>query len=237
MEAVILAGGKGTRLRPYTTTLPKPLMPVGDRPILEIMITQLQAFGVGKITIAVNHMADLIMAFFGNGERFGVEIVYSIEDRPLGTVGPLRLLQDLPEHFLVMNGDVLTDLDYADLYCTHARGNAPLTIATFQRDLQIDFGVLEIDAVESRLTGFREKPTYHFEVSTGVYAFSRTLIERIPVDRPYGIDNLVLGMLQAGERVAAYPCRGYWLDIGRPEDYDRANENVGELLKSLLRTR
>jgi NDP-sugar pyrophosphorylase family protein len=237
MEAVILAGGKGTRLRPYTTTLPKPLMPVGDRPILEIMISQLQAAGVGKITIAVNHMADLIMAFFGNGEKLGVEITYSIEDRPLGTVGPLRQLHDLPEHFLVMNGDVLTDLDYADLYCTHARGTAPLTIATFQRDTQIDFGVLEIDAAEGRLTGFREKPTYHFDVSTGVYAFSRTLIERIPGDRPYGIDNLVLDMLRDGLRVAAYPFQGYWLDIGRPEDYDRANENAGELLKNLLRSR
>ena len=232
IEAVILAGGKGTRLRPYTTVLPKPLMPVGDRPILEIMISQLQAVGVGKITIAVNHMADLIMAFFGNGERLGVRIEYSIEDRPLGTVGPLRLIRDLPEHFLVMNGDVLTDLDYADVYCTHVRGDAPLTIATFQRDTLIDFGVLEIDAAKSRLTGFREKPTYHFDVSMGVYVFSRSLLSRIPADRPYGIDTLVLDMLQAGLPVKAYPFNGYWLDIGRPEDYDRANQDAGELLKN-----
>jgi len=237
IEAVILAGGKGTRLRPYTTTLPKPLMPVGDRPILEIMISQLQAVGVGKITIAVNHMADLIMAFFGNGERFGVKIEYSIEDRPLGTVGPLRLIRDLPEHFLVMNGDVLTDLDYADVYCTHVRGTAPLTIATFQRDTLIDFGVLEIDAVEGRLTGFREKPKYHFDVSMGVYAFSRSLLSRIPAGRSYGIDTLVLDLLQAGVPVKAYPFHGYWLDIGRPEDYDRANQDAGDLVKDLVRPR
>jgi NDP-mannose synthase len=237
MEAVILAGGKGTRLRPYTTTLPKPLMPVGDRPILEIMISQLQAAGVGKITIAVNHMADLIMAFFGNGEKFGVRIEYSIEDRPLGTVGPLRLIRDLPEHFLVMNGDVLTDLDYADVFCAHARDNALLTIATYRRDVQIDFGVLEVDAAENRLTGFREKPTYHFDVSAGIYAFSRSLLDRIPAERPYGIDSLVLDLLQAGLKVKAYPFEGYWLDIGRPDDYDNANLNASELLPILLRPR
>jgi NDP-mannose synthase len=237
MEAVILAGGMGTRLRPYTTTLPKPLMPVGDRPILEIMISQLQEAGVKKITIAVNHMADIIMAFFGKGERFGVELVYSIEDRPLGTVGPLRLIHDLPEHFLVMNGDILTDLDYADLYCSHVRGDAPLTIASFQRDVQIDFGVLEIDNSRSKITGFREKPTYHFDVSMGVYAFSRSLVKRIPVDQPYGIDSLVLELLHAGVGVKAYPFSGYWLDIGRPDDYDRANQEASELLKTLLRSR
>lgn len=237
MEAVILAGGKGTRLRPYTTTLPKPLMPVGDRPILEIMITQLQAAGFEKITIAVNHMADLIMAFFGNGEKLGVKIEYSIEDQPLGTVGPLRLIKDLPEHFLVMNGDVLTDLDYGNLYCTHARDNALLTIATYRRDVQIDFGVLEIDSAKNRLTGFREKPTYNFDVSTGVYAFSRAVIERIPADRSYGIDSLVLDLLRGGLTVKAYPFQGYWLDIGRPDDYDRANLDASELLSSLLRPR
>jgi NDP-sugar pyrophosphorylase family protein len=237
MEAVILAGGKGTRLRPYTTTLPKPLMPVGDRPILEIMITQLQAAGFEKITIAVNHMADLIMAFFGKGEKFGVRIEYSIEDQPLGTVGPLRLIKDLPEHFLVMNGDILTDLDYGNLHRTHARDNALLTIATYSRDVQIDFGVLEIDSAGNRLTGFREKPTYHFDVSTGIYAFSRAVVERIPADGPYGIDSLVLDLLRDGLKVKAYPFQGYWLDIGRPDDYDRANLDASELLPGLLRPR
>jgi len=229
MEAVILAGGKGTRLRPYTTTLPKPLVPVGDRPILEIVIGQLRAAGVKKITIAVNHMADLIMAFFGNGEKLGVEIVYSIEDQPLSTVAPIKLIHNLPEHFLVLNGDVLTDLAYEMLYQAHVKADVGLTIATCQRDVAIDFGVLDLDRQSSRLVGFREKPTYHFDVSMGVYVFSRSVLEHVPEGKPYGIDNLVLDMLRDGHMVKAYPFEGFWLDIGRPDDYERANLEIERL--------
>ncbi|HEU4698112.1 MAG TPA: sugar phosphate nucleotidyltransferase [Gemmatimonadales bacterium] len=235
LEAVILAGGKGTRLRPYTTTLPKPLMPVGERPILEIILGQLRRAGVGRVTIAVNHMADLIMAFFGDGRKFGLEIAYSMEDQPLGTVAPLRLIESLPERFLVMNGDVLTDLDYADLYRAHERAGAPLTIATYRRDVRIDFGVLEVDPATSRLTGFREKPAYHFDVSMGIYGFCRSVLEIVPADRPFGLDDLVLGMLARGMPVNAYPFDGYWLDIGRPDDYDRANQEADTVLAALTR--
>src|SRR5262245_11596317 len=133
MQAVILAGGKGTRLRPYTTTLPKPLVPVGDRPILSIILDQLKTAGCTKVTMAVNHLAELIMAFFGNGSKLGLEINYSLEERPLGTVGPLRLLDCLPEHFLVMNGDILSDLDYSAMFRQHLKSGAALTIATYTR--------------------------------------------------------------------------------------------------------
>jgi len=230
MEAVVLAGGKGTRLRPYTVTLPKPLVPVGEKPILEIVIGQLKAAGVTRITLAVGHMADIIMAFFGNGEKFGVEIVYSIEDQPLGTVAPLKRIENLPEQFLVMNGDLLTDLNYADLFQAHAASQAALTIATYKRDTRVDFGVLDVEEEGRRITGFHEKPVYHFNVSMGIYVFNRALLEQVPSDCPYGIDNLVLDLLGNGQEVNAYPFSGYWLDIGRPADYEQANQDAEKIV-------
>jgi NDP-sugar pyrophosphorylase family protein len=231
MEAVILAGGKGSRLKPYTLTLPKPLMPVGDEPILSIMIGQLRRAGVKKVTLAVNHMADIIMAFFGDGRKFGVKIAYSMEDKPLSTVGPLKLIRNLPEHFLVMNGDVLTDLNYSDLYKNHVKSGALFSIASYPRDQKIDFGVLEIDRARKTLTGFKEKPSYHFNVSMGVYVFNRKVLSRVPAGKPYGIDNLILDLLKDGQKIHAYPYSGYWLDIGRPDDYEKANEDIARVLK------
>ena len=230
MEAVILAGGRGTRLRPYTLSLPKPLVPVGERPILEIVIRQLKAAGVTRIYMAVGHLADIIMAFFGNGEKFGVEILYSVEDEPLGTVAPIKLIGNLPEHFLVMNGDILTDLDYGNLYRSHTESGAVLTIAAFQREAKIDFGVLEIDRTSNRLVGFREKPAYIFDVSMGIYVFSRQLLHMVPFKKHYGLDDLVLDMLKAGQLVNTYPYRGYWLDIGRPDDYEQAVQDIDKIL-------
>ena len=226
IRAVIMAGGKGTRLRPYTTTLPKPLMPVGDRPILNLVIDGLRDAGVERVTLAVNHMAEVIMAFFGSGEKFGLRIDYSVEDKPLGTIAPLKLIKDLPETFIVMNGDTLTDIDYAALHEAHIASGKPLTIATHKRRVEIDFGVLEVDESSGSVSGFREKPTDHFEVSMGVYVFNRSLLERVPDDEPYGLDDLVLGMLEDGQPINAYRFDGYWLDIGRPADYDQANQDV-----------
>lgn len=229
MEAVILAGGKGTRLKPYTTTLPKPLVPVGERPILGIVLDQLHSAGVNKITITVNHLAELIMAFFGDGSKFGLEIEYSLEDKPLGTVAPVKLIKDLPEHFFVMNGDLLTDIDYNVLYDAHVKSGAKLTVATYRRDAVIDFGVMDIDET-GRVVGFREKPTYHYNVSTGVYVYSRSVLDRVPENQPYGFDNLVLDMLRDGEPINTHRHTGYWLDIGRPDDYERANQDIAKIL-------
>ena len=229
MRAVILAGGKGTRLRPYTTTLPKPLMPVGEQPILNIVISQLKAAGVERVTLAVNHMAEVIMAFFGSGDKFGLRIDYSVEDKPLGTIAPLKLIKDLPENFIVMNGDTLTDINYAALYEAHIASGKPLTIATYKRQVEVDFGVLEVDEASGAVAGFREKPTHHFEVSMGVYVFNRGLLERVPDDEPHGLDDLVLGMLEDGQPINTYRFDGYWLDIGRPADYDQANQDVEKL--------
>lgn len=229
MRAIILAGGKGTRLQPYTSTLPKPLVPVGDRAILEIMLSQLKQAGVNHITIAVNHLAHLIMAYFGDGSRWGFNIDYSLEDKPLGTIAPLKLIKDLPDTFFVMNGDVLTNLDYYKLYTDHCSSQAEITVATFERETKIDFGVLRTDAGH-QIIAFEEKPTYHFRVSMGVYVINRRLLELVPEGHPYGFDNLMLDCIAKQRKAASWPHAGYWLDIGRPSDYEEANERIKDLL-------
>ena len=220
-RAVILAGGKGTRLRPYTVVLPKPLMPIGDYPILEVIVRQLVQAGFNHITLAVNHQAEIIKAFFQNGERWGIHIDYSLEDKPLGTMGPLRLIKNLPQHFLVMNGDVLTDLDYTAFHDCHVKKDDIFTISSMRRENRIDYGVLEIGA-EGVLSSFSEKPSVAVDVSMGVYMVSARALQHIPLDRPYGFDDLMLDLIGAGTPATVHSFSGYWLDIGRPEDYATA---------------
>ncbi|MFY1691196.1 sugar phosphate nucleotidyltransferase [Plantactinospora sp. WMMB782] len=222
------------RLRPYTTTLPKPLMPIGDsHSILQIVLDQLASRGFTSVTLAINYLGPLIQAFVGDGRRWGLDIDYVEEDRPLSTVGPLFALKDrLPDEFLVMNGDILTDLDYADLLHTHRVSGAGLTLATSERVHQIDFGVLDVDA--GRIVGFREKPALRYPVSMGVYGMSRKTLGPYPPGLPLGFDQLVLDLLAAGEHPATYPFDGFWLDIGRPEDYDEANLTFAQLKPLLL---
>jgi len=234
MRAVILAGGKGTRLMPYTTVIPKPMVPLGNMAIMEIVIKQLVHYGYADITVSVNHMAQLIMAYFGDGSRWGAAIDYSMEDKPLSTIGPLKLMDDLPEHFLVMNGDVLTDIDYRALFETHVASGANATIATYERDVNIDFGVLGFDADTGRVVEFVEKPTEHFSVSMGVYVFSRRILDTVPDNVAYGFDNFMIDSISRGDDVRAFPFKGYWLDIGRPEDYDMANRKFAELRSVIL---
>ncbi|MHC9543694.1 MAG: NDP-sugar synthase [Vulcanimicrobiota bacterium] len=234
MKAIILAGGKGTRLKPYSTVFPKPLMPVGEHPILGVVIKQLVAAGITDITISVNHMADLIMAFFGNGEKFGAKIEYSIENTPLGTVAPVKLVKNLEDHFLVMNGDLLTDINFNELIHCHNASGAKLTIAVYKRDATIDFGIVQIDSQTSQVKGFKEKPTYNYDVSTGVYVYSRILLDRVPDNQPYGMDRLILDMLHDDDPINTYRHNGYWLDIGRPDDYDQANRDVEGILETLV---
>jgi NDP-sugar pyrophosphorylase family protein len=231
-RAVILAGGLGTRLRPYTVAIPKPLMPLGQYPILEIIIRQLRNAGFGHVTLAVNHQADLFRAFFGDGSKWGVRIDYSLETKPLSTMGPLRLIPDLPEHFLVMNGDILSDVPYGDFLEAHAVADRLFTISASRRVQRIDYGVLQIDA-EQCLSGFEEKPVIPFLVSMGIYAVSRRVLDSIPPDQAFGFDHLVLSYLDSGQSVATVVHEGYWLDIGRPEDYERANNDWPEFSKQV----
>lgn len=222
-RAVVLAGGKGTRLQPYTTVLPKPLMPIGEYPILEVVVRQLVRHRFDRITMAVNHQAELIKAFCGDGSKWGTSIDYSLESQPLGTMGPLRLIHDLPDNFLVMNGDVLTDLDLAAFHDLHVATGELFTISSYRREQLVDFGVLETDR-DGRLTGFYEKPTTEYEVSMGVYMVSRRVVDFVVEGRPYGFDALMLDLLAAKQAVAVRRFNGYWLDIGRPDDCVRAAE-------------
>ena len=226
--------GAECRLRPYTTALPKPLMPIGDQyAILDIILQQLKAQGFTRVTIAIGYLGSLIRAFVADGSKWGLDIDYSEEEKPLSTIGPvLNFLDRLPEHFLVMNGDVLTDLDYADMLNWHIRSRASLTVATYQRNVKIDFGTLE--SIDGHIVKFSEKPTLLYQVSMGVYALSRSTLTRYPKNVEFGFDNLVLDLLARQDRPRAYPFNGYWLDIGRPDDYDEANRCFEELRSVLL---
>lgn len=224
----MLAGGKGTRLKPYTADLPKPLVPVGQRPIIEILLTQFQKAGVSTVYLAVNHLAHLIRSVLGDGSQYGLDLHYCVEDRPLGTVGPLRQIDGLPEHFLVANGDILTDLDVFDLYQDHVQSGALLTVATHRRREKIDYGVLEVGA-DRLVTGFSEKPVQELSVSMGMYVFSRSVLDFVPENEPFGFDDLMHRLLERNQRIRAFPYDGYWLDIGRPDDYERAQTDIDRI--------
>lgn len=233
MRAVILAGGKGTRLRPYTSLLPKPLVPIGeDRAVIEIIIEQLVKAGVKHITIAVNHLANLVMSFIGNGDRWGIKIDYSLEDKPLSTIAPLKLIEDLPEDFLVLNGDILTDLNFRDLLETHRQNGSHVTVATFRRTQKTDYGVIDTDS-DNRIVGFREKPAQTYQVSMGVYALNKSVLEPLEKGVPYGFDNLMYDCIAQERPASSYLWEGFWLDIGRPEDYDYCNQNHQDILRKL----
>ncbi|NQU44110.1 NTP transferase domain-containing protein [bacterium] len=222
-RVVIMAGGQGARLRPYTTVLPKPLLPVGDRPVLEHVLGRVAKAGLRRVTVSVGHLAELIQAFFGDGSRWDLDIDYAIEDRPLNTMGPLTLLDDLGENFFVMNGDILSDLDLRDLWREHLDSKAALTVATFRREVKIDFGVLRYNGSDRHVRSFEEKPVLSYDVSMGIYVLNRRCLDFILKGEPFGFDQLVLALLAAQERVHAHPHTGKWLDLGRPEDYDAAN--------------
>jgi NDP-mannose synthase len=232
-RAVILAGGKGTRLRPYTVVLPKPLMPVGDYPILEVIIRQLAHFGFGHITLTVNHQADLIQSFFGNGSKWNIKIDYSLEDKPLSTMGPLSLIKDLPENFLVMNGDILTDLDYGKFYTEHVARKSIFTISAARREHVNLYGVLE-ENQQHVLTGFFEKPKQSFLVSMGVYMLHKDVLNFIPAGESFGFDQLMLRFLELKKDVRVEEFKGYWLDIGRPDDYMQAIEEFEKMKGTFL---
>ena len=226
MKAVILAGGKGSRLAPYTTVLPKPLMPIVDMPILEIVLKQLKSYGYTDIVIAVGHLASLIKAYFGDGSDFGVRIEYILEATPLGTAGPLGSIKGLDDTFLMMNGDILTDLDYANLVDHHRESGAIMTIATHKRMVKIDFGVLE--TTDGDVSKYIEKPTLEYLVSMGVYVMQPTVRDHIKRGEYLDLPDLVRLLLASGERVHTYPFEGRWLDIGRQEDFTEAQARFQE---------
>jgi NDP-sugar pyrophosphorylase family protein len=238
MKALVLCGGKGTRLRPYTTVLPKPLMPVGDYPILEILLRQLRKAGVEDVVLAVGYMSQLFRAFFEDGARLGLNIEYSFEDRPLGTAGALASVIDrLGDNFLVTNGDLLTTLDYGVMLDAHRASGAAATIGLYRREVKIDFGVVETnDAGE--LVEYREKPVYRFDVSMGVNCLRTDVVKQYIVENEYlDMPDLMTRLSRNGHLVRGYRSDCFWLDIGRVDDYQQAleifDERRAEFLPSL----
>lgn len=220
-RAVILAGGKGSRLYPYTTVFPKPLMPLAEKPILEIVLNQLKEAGCEHVTLAVGHLAELIQAYFGKGEKLGLTIDYSREDKPLGTAGPLKLIQNLEDDFLVMNGDVLCDLSYLDMYQFHRSHGGLATVGTYNKKVFIDLGVLEVNA-ENQIQDYIEKPTLNYQVSMGIYFFKPEVLSLIPEHRAFDLPDLMLKLIKRQTPPYAYVFDGLWLDIGREQDYAEA---------------
>jgi NDP-sugar pyrophosphorylase family protein len=234
MKAVIHVGGKGSRLAPYTKVIPKPLMPIGDMPILEVLLHQVKYAGVHEVILTVGHMASLIRAFFQDGKQLGTRIHYSYEKSPLGTVGPLTLIDGLDETFLVMNGDVLTDLDFSELIAFHRQAKALVTIAMYHRPVKVDLGVIQLSG-GCDVVGYIEKPTYDFQVSMGIYVFEPAALRYIPKNTYYDFPTLILRLLENGEKVAGYPFKGYWQDLGRPDDYEQAIQDFELMRDKFLR--
>lgn len=226
VRAVILAGGKGKRLYPYTQVIPKPLVQLGNMPILEIVVRQLAAQGIEHITICTGYQAELICEAMGDGSKWNVRIDYSHEEEPLSTIGPLTLVNGLGSTFLVMNGDLLTDIHYQDFIAYHRNAKSITTIATYKKHIQLSLGVMQVnhDNHPAMITGFQEKPKYDFDVSMGIYLFEPRVFEFIPSGKFYGFDHLMYDLLSANESITAYPFNGHWLDMGTLEDLDKAAE-------------
>ncbi len=236
-RAVILAGGKGSRLGPYTTVLPKPLLPIGDRAILDVVVRQLAGCGFSRITLAVGYLSHLVKAVMGDGSRYDLSIDYHEEDEPLGTVGPLATLEDVTDSILVMNGDVLTALDYRVLMDAHRASGSALTIAAHPRVIRTDYGVLHVEdgvGPDGRVVGFEEKPEIPFTVSMGVYVMEPRALDFIEPGECLDLPDLVLRLLEADERVGSYLFEGFWLDIGRHEDYEKAIREFDQVRHELL---
>ena len=233
MKAVILAGGKGTRLSPYTKVLPKPLMPIGDMPILEVILRQIKLAGITDIVLTVGHLSELLRTFFQDGSRLGLDISYNYEDFPLGTAGPIAFVPDLNETFLVMNGDVLSTLPLADLIAFHKSQQAVATIATYHRTVKVDLGVIQWNG-DAHVTGYIEKPTYDFSVSMGIYVFEPKVVEYIPNGKYYDFPDLVKKLIEVGEKVVGYRFDGYWQDLGRPDDYESAAQDFDQMRSQFL---
>jgi NDP-sugar pyrophosphorylase family protein len=235
-RATILAGGRGSRLAPYTTVLPKPLMPIGDRAILDVLVRQLASAGFTELTFAVGYLGHLIRAVFGDGSTLGVSIDYHDEPQPLGTAGPLAGMAE-DDTLLVLNGDLLTALDFRVFFDVHREHSNAMTIATHRRKVKIDYGVLHVAGTTRAVdvvTDYEEKPELAYVVSMGVYALEPRALALIPEGERFDIPDLVLKLLEQGEPVGSWLYDGYWLDIGRHDDYEQALEDYESVLPRLL---
>ena len=233
-QAIILAGGKGRRLEPYTTCVPKPLMPIGDQPILEIVVKQLRCYGFSRIIMAVGHLSGLIQAYFGDGRRFGVKIDYSLEEEPLGTVGPLQLIQKLDKDFLILNGDLITDIDFGAFFNRHLKTKNLCTIGVYNKEHKVNLGIIKFDHSHN-IKDYIEKPSVKYPVSMGIYGFNKRILSFIPDKKRYDFPDLVRRLIREKQKIGAYFHKGYWCDIGNHEDYRRINQELKAVRKRLFR--
>jgi len=229
MQAIIMAGGEGKRFQPYSLVLPKPLIPISDKPIMEILISQLSKYGFEDIKITTGYMNELIQAYFGNGGKWQVNITYSKEDKPLGTIGPLTLLHDLDDDFIVLNGDTLTNLDYKSLFDSHLKSDSLLTIASYKKHVKIDLGVLEINS-NSILIDYIEKPQMDYIVSMGIYVLNKSLLSHLKTDSYFDFPSLVKLLLLKNEKINIYHFNGIWHDLGSIDNYEMAIKDLDKLL-------
>ncbi|MCH7589324.1 MAG: NTP transferase domain-containing protein [Chloroflexi bacterium] len=233
MKAIVLAGGKGSRLAPYTHILPKPLVPIGDMPILEVLIRQMKRHGIEEVILTVGHLSHLLESYFGDGSKYGMHISYSHEEEPLGTAGPLSLIQGLENTFIVTNGDVLTTLDLSELIQYHKAKGASATIAMYERNIKIDLGVIHVNG-GNEVQGYDEKPNFDYKVSMGIYVFEPRVLDYIPNGKYLDFPDLVKKLLANNELVMGYPFEGYWQDLGRADDYAQARDDFEELKPELF---
>ena len=228
IRSVILAGGKGTRLRPLTAVFPKPLVPLGSKAIIEILLRRLKQFGLTDVTLCTGYLSEMIMALCGDGSKFGLNIDYVHEEQPLGTAGPLALLEKTTDPIIVMNGDLLTTMNFSKMLESHRATNADITIGVYQREVKIDFGVVEKNP-NDKFVGFKEKPTYHFDVSMGVNIIGKAAIKHIKEKGKYlDMPDLILAVNKSGGKVNCYQEDCFWLDIGRLDDYGLSQKEFEE---------
>jgi NDP-sugar pyrophosphorylase family protein len=229
MKAIVMAGGKGSRLHPYSALFPKPLMPVGEMPVLELLLRQLKQAGVEEAFLAVNHLRHLIEAFFGDGSRMGLRLRYTVEDKPLGTAGPIgAVLDQLGKQFVMTNGDLLTTLDISTMIRFHREHEADATMGVYPREVKIEFGLVDVDS-QMRLLDYREKPSYRHLVSMGIYVLNAAAVRGyIEPNTHLDMPDLLQKLVRAGREVRCFQAECFWLDIGSPQDFARAQEIYAE---------
>ena len=225
LDAIIMAGGIGSRLRPQTLTVPKPLLKVANKPIVEYNVDRLSLYGVSNITFSIKYLGEQIEDYFGDGSNHGVNVTYVREDKKLGTIGAVKLREEYHnEHLLVMNSDILTNIDYEDMYQSFLESNADIIVATTSFKVQIPYGVVETE--NGNVVGLKEKPTYTYYSNAGIYIFKKELLDIIPKGEFYNATDFIDDLINKGKIVRNYPILGYWLDIGKPEDFKKAQEDI-----------
>ncbi len=227
MKAILLAGGKGRRLQPFTTTIPKPLFPIGEKPIIQVIIEQLKTFGVNEFIISLGYLGELIEAFLGDGKKYNTKITYVREDIPLGTAGAISLLPDLDNDYIFMNGDILSTIDFTEAYTKHKDSNALITICTFEKTTKSSLGVLELNA-KGEVENYLEKPELKQIVSSGIYILNPKIKNFIPLDQKFDLPDLVKYMINEDMKINTYAIKGEWFDIGTPSDLEKAEQYLSK---------